>query len=299
MNKVYEIVQEKMISKIEEAIKNGEPLPWQKPWCGHLPVNYVSRKPYRGINVFMLMDAGSEFITFKQIKELQKKDSKVKLRKGSKAQMVVFFKMKEYKEENEITGEEEEKVHPILRYYKVFPISAVDGLESKFKSFEHNSIDEAERVINEYVEDSGIGYEEIEGGNRAFYRPLNDSVHVPSKSCFKEIEKFYSTVFHELAHSTGHPKRLNRFDTSVGSHIFGSESYSKEELVAEMSASMMLGSLGINTIITEKNSQAYLRSWLKSVKDDVTLLIKASNLAQKVCDLMLKITFEYEFNKAS
>lgn len=284
---VYEIVQEKMIKKIEEAIANNEKLPWQKPWSGRMPVNYVSRKPYRGINVFMLMDEGSEFITFKQIQELRKKNPEIKLKKGSKSEMVVFFTMKQYKEKDEETGEEVVKQRPILKYYNVFPIHTVEGLESKFETFEHNQIEEAGRVITSYVEESGIGYEEIEGFGQAYYRPLNDSVHVPAMSGYKEIEKFYNVCFHELAHSSGHPSRLNRFDISAGSHVFGSESYSKEELVAEMTASMMLGSLGINTESTEANSQAYLQGWLKAVKNDVKLLISASNQAQKACDMIL------------
>src|SRR5260370_1340813 len=97
------------------------------------------------------------------------------------------------------------------------------------------------------------GFEE---SDKAWYSPNNDLVGMPARGLFHSSEEYYATEFHELAHSTGHPKRLHRenFDSPVS---FGSESYSKEELIAEMTAAMLCGIAGIEQNTLE-NSAAYL-----------------------------------------
>jgi antirestriction protein ArdC len=122
-------------------------------------------------------------------------------------------------------------------------------------------------------------------GNRAMYNPRSDTVTLPMQTAFQSPDEYYSTAFHELTHSTMHEDRLNRKVTGQV-HTFGDEEYSKEELVAEMGAAFLCGFAGIENTTIE-NSAAYIQGWLKSLKNDKTLLISAASLAQKASDYIL------------
>lgn len=286
-NKVYEIVTQRIIQKIEEAIKNDDVLPWQKPWRYSLnaPQNYVSGKRYKGVNC-LLLDQG-EYITYTQICELKKHNPSIKLKKGCKKEMVVYFNFSEYDiEKTDSNGKtviEQQKV-PFLKYYNVYNINHVEGLESKVNDviFEHNPIEQAQKIFDDYVkrENIKVNYKK---GNKAYYSPLTDSITLPLMEQYPVLEEFYSTVFHEASHSTGARHRLNRKIKNT----FGDEKYSKEELMAEITASMLLAHCGILTPVAEKNNVAYIRGWLKSLKDNVTMIISASSQAQKAVDFIL------------
>ena len=286
MNSVYQIVTDRIIAQIEEAIKNNEVLPWQKPWtAGNVAVNYVTQRPYRGINIWLLQ--GGEWITWNQICDEQKKNPNVHLKKGSKSSIAIFFKWKEVKDED---AEDGKKRVPILRYYNVFNIKDVEGLVSKRDtvSYDHDPIEEAERIANDYVSREGIKLSYVDE-DRAFYRPATDEIHVPPMDKFKELGEFYSTLFHEMVHSTGNKKRLARIADTA---FFGNEEYSKEELVAEMGAAMLCGRVGIDSV-TADNSAAYLQNWLGALKKDVTMLVSAASKAQRAVDFITGETVEY------
>lgn len=288
MSSVYQIVQEKFIKAIEEAIKSGGTLPWERPWQGGIPCNYITRRPYRGINLFLL-PSGGEYITFNQIKKLQEKNKDIKIKKGCHKHMIVYWNF--IKKTEKKGDKEEEKTVPLLRYYSVFHINDIEGIESKYQTFQHDPIEEAEKVISDYVDRSGIGFGSEFDSDKAYYSPKSDKVIVPSKDKFKRIEEYYSTTFHELVHSSGHPSRLGRFHMDE-STIFGSDSYSKEELVAEMGSAMIMGILGIETTHSEKNSIAYLQSWLSVIKNDISFMVQASTKAQKSADYILNVEYE-------
>lgn len=283
MNKVYEIINEKMIKKIEDAIVNGCN-PWRMPWTRKRPRNYVTGRFYNGINLWLL--EGSEFVTWTQICDLQKKNPEVKLKKGCRKQMVVFFKFNEFETTDKSTGEIETKTIPLLRYYTVYSIDDVYGLESNYETFENEPIETAEVALQYYMSEAGVGFDEVEGGNKAYYSPKGHYIRIPAKNQFRDITEYYSTLAHECVHSTG--KILGRFDDKVSSHTFASDSYSREELCAELGANLIMSMLGIQTEKAENNNIAYLRSWLKQLKDDTTLLVSASNKATKAVDLILK-----------
>jgi antirestriction protein ArdC len=122
----------------------------------------------------------------------------------------------------------------------------------------------------------------FEQDSRAFYRPSTDTVGMPARSAFDSIEAYYSTLFHELTHSTGHPSRLAR-EGILKHNPFGSEDYSKEELVAEMGAAMLCGVAGIESQ-TLGNSASYLQSWISRLKSDSRLVVSAAVQAQKAAD---------------
>ena len=116
--------------------------------------------------------------------------------------------------------------------------------------------------------------------NQAFYSPTLDYIQVPCKEQYKNVEEFYSTLFHEMVHSTGHMRRLNRIEAGARTG-FGSETYSKEELVAEIGAAMTLNRLGIETEKTFKNSSAYIQNWLQVLKNDNKFVVSAASRAEK------------------
>ncbi|SFE00627.1 Antirestriction protein ArdC [Thermoanaerobacter thermohydrosulfuricus] len=279
-NKVYKIVTEKIIKKLQEGI-----IPWKQGWIGNPPINYITRKPYRGINR-LLLSKGGEYLTFNQIEKL-----KGKIKKGSKAEIVIFYKIyeKTVTKINE-NGEEiqEVKRFPVLRYYNIFHISDVEGIPSKLQKIQHNPIQEAEKAIAGYTDRPPIIHDDP---NTAAYYPIRDIINVPAMEYFEKGEEYYSTLFHELIHSTGHQKRLKRFTNDIEQHIFGSESYSKEELIAEIGAAMLCEHVGIlNSTIN--NNVAYIQAWLEKLNSNEKLIIQAANEAQKAVDYILNVNNE-------
>jgi antirestriction protein ArdC len=215
MLNIYQLVTDRIIQQLENNI-----VPWRKSWRGSEPINYITRKQYRGINL-LLLPYGGEYMTFKQVK-----DCGGNVRKGEKSSMIVFYKMTE--KENPDTGETE--TIPFLRYSNVFHISQTEGIDSKLDPVnidtEIEPIQTAQSVIDDYIRRSKVTLNHIEGSNRAFYQPSTDTVTMPIIGQFESAEEYYSTAFHELAHSTGNKSRLNRISESAA---FGSGDYSKEE----------------------------------------------------------------------
>ena len=283
----YQVVTDRIVSLLEQGT-----IPWQKPWStgDAMPRNLVSQKTYRGVNVFLLhaMSYASPFwLTFNQAKELGGT-----VRRGEKACPVVFWKWLAVEENGKA-----ERV-PLLRYYSVFNVAQCEGIpQEKIPALggvkrNHNPIAEAERIV------AGMPKRpEVKTGlDRAFYSPSGDFVGMPSADQFRSGEDFYSVLFHELTHSTGHESRLNRKGISGSDgewSAFGSTPYAKEELVAEMGAAFLCGQAGIveRTLI---NSAAYVSSWLQRLKDDRRLVVQAAAQAQKAADFILSRTFGEE-----
>lgn len=268
---VYEMVTKRIIEQLEMGV-----IPWQKPWTGSRngAYNRMSQKPYSVLNQMLLWHSG-EYATFKQWTE-----AGGHIRKGEKSEIVTFWKMQLVEEEEE-DGTKVKKQIPLLRYYNVFHISQVDGVEPKEKLElqEHEPIEEAERVKEEYMEREHLQiYEKIT--DRAFYTPNLDYIEIPCKEQYTNIEEFYSTLFHEMIHSTGHYRRLNRLESGASAR-FGSETYSKEELTAEIGSAMILNRLGIETDKTFTNSAAYVQNWLQVLRNDNKFVVSASSKAEK------------------
>jgi antirestriction protein ArdC len=192
--------------------------------------------------------------------------------------MIVFWK--QYGVEDKETGKE--KTVPVLRYYRVFNVEQCDGIKAPdaatFQPTDFQPIQQAEGIVNGYEGRPSIEH----GGQQAFYRPSSDLVQMPEPSRFATPEEYYSTLFHELAHSTGHSKRLDRgLDSSP--KPFGSPDYGREELVAEMAAAFLCGHVGLQPAVIE-NQAAYLQGWLKQLKDDKKLVIAAAGAGQRAAD---------------
>lgn len=292
--KVNEIITNNLIEKIE---KEGI-LPWHKPWntfgFGNFHSNFYSKKPYRGLN--RMITSMSDFTcpfwaTFKQIS-----DHKGSVKAGEHSTIVVFWKRVTAKSNDTIPDDDNPKSYFLLRYYRIFNLEQTEGIDYNVNT-EPTSltpIEEIDSDITDYSTRSGVKIA-IKTSDSAYYSPTLDNIVCPKLDQYTNINEYYSTIFHEIIHSTGHKSRLKRFDGSDSS-IFGSESYSKEELVAELGSAFLRNRYGILTEVDSKNSAAYLKSWVSRLKNDHNLIIKAGGAAQKAYDYVVGETEMEEEN---
>jgi|SRR5882672_10720937 len=275
-DKVYQIITDRIIKSLESGV-----VPWQKPWGGSngMPRNLSSGKPYRGINVWLLGSAGyasPHWVTFNQARNMGGS-----VKKGEKSTPIVFWSFPT--EEQKAAGKK-----PFCRYYNVFNTSQCDGLVVPDAPVQApvNPDAECDRVVRGYKLCPRIEH----GGSGACYSPTLDFVRMPNRDAFIGSEEYYSTLFHELGHSTGHKDRLNR-EGVTQLVAFGSTNYSKEELVAEMTAAFICGVVGIENK-TIDNSAAYIANWLQKLKNDKGMVISAAQHAQKAADMILGDTMK-------
>ena len=291
---VYDIITQKIIEAMDD-----DGLFWRKPFkppFGLFASNFVSKQAYTGMNFillnFLTQKPNPYWLTFNQIKKL-----KGKIKKGAKGEMVLYFSMK-YKDDegnwltqaevSVMTKEQRKKVFriPVLRYYKVFNGEDVEGIDFKLDQLPKpkvKPIESAQKIIDEINPAPDIRYKDAD---EAFYARGGDYVQVPPLTWYDEEQKYYSVLFHELAHWTGAPHRLNR----VKGTMFGDERYAFEELIAEIGAAYLCGQAGI-LYFTLNNSAAYIKGWKKAVterlKEDNKAIFKAASQAQKAVEFLL------------
>jgi antirestriction protein ArdC len=277
--KAYEVITARIVELLEQGV-----VPWRKPWRGRdqRPANLISGKPYRGINSFVLNCApyaSPWFVTYNQAKKLGGH-----VRRGEHGFPVVWWNWLEREEVAE-DGSTDKKRIPVLRHFTVFSVEQCGGLEGKVpeaaKPAAFNPIAEAEAVVLGMPSLPRIGFAEA----RAWYRPSDDTINMPRPELFERREEYYSTLFHELAHSTGHKSRLDR-PGIVELSAFGSHTYSREELVAELGAAFLCGHCGLE-VGTLENSAAYIGHWLGRLKEDPRLIVVVAAQAQKAADHIL------------
>lgn len=274
INNIYDQVTQRIIALLEKGT-----IPWRKPWTVQtgLPRNFITKKPYRGINTFLLhaMQYESPFwLTYRQAMELGGH-----VRKGEKSCPVVFWKQLEL--EDKETGDKE-KI-PLLRFYYVFNAAQCEGLKNAPATTGEIPASRPEEIIAAMPQRPEIKH----GMALACYSPSADAVSMPDRARFKKDAGYFATLFHELIHSTGHPSRLNR-STLTESAGFGSNPYCKEELVAEMGAAFLCGLAGIGETVLE-NSAAYVQNWLEQLQNDRKLIVQAAAQAQKATDFILNV----------
>jgi antirestriction protein ArdC len=276
MPSVYEIITEKIIKQLESGVA-----PWRKPWTCQTPANLLTQKEYRGLNVFTLASQGmaSRFwLTFNQATRLGGR-----IRKGAKSSPVIFWNVGEEQETTTQGGRKETSRPFLLRYYSVFNFSQTEGIDIPTSLLQETRTNDPIATCEQIVANMP-NPPAFQQSDKAWYSPSTDMVGMPARGLFHSSEEFYATEFHELAHSSGHPKRLHRENFDNPAH-FGSESYSKEELIAEMSAAMLCGVAGIEQKTIE-NSAAYLKTWITRLKSDSRLLVSAASQAQKAADFI-------------
>jgi antirestriction protein ArdC len=287
---VYSIITERIIEKLGAGT-----VPWHKPWRSvGAPRNLVSKKMYRGINVWLLTAQGYTspyWATIRQINELGGS-----VRKAEKSTPVAFWRI--YIDGVEVkAGEQELQAQEaegqgqrrfVLRYFSVFnteqcelPASVTEKLALP-EQRQIDPIEACEKIL------AGIPNppEIVHAGDKAFYSPASDRVTMPPRSLFESAEEYWSTLWHECGgHATGHPKRLNR-ESIKEAAPFGSAVYSAEEILSEMTAAYLCGIAGIENR-TIDNSAAYIAGQAKKLRDDRKLIIHAAAQAQRACDYVL------------
>lgn len=278
---VYEMVTDRIIEQLQNGI-----IPWERPWTGvrSEAFNRVSKKSYSLLNQMLLKHKG-EYATFKQWSDLGGH-----IRKGEKSEMVVFWKVLPVEETQE-DGTKVIKQIPLLRYYNVFHISQIDGVEPlpQEKLNDIEPIEKADNILHDYWNREGIKVEHVKG-NEAYYSPTFDTIHLPLFEQFKNSNAYYSTAFHESVHSTMKESRCNRAEERKDKLVaFGSNEYSKEELVAELGSANLMNMIGIETDKSFRNSSAYIQSWLKVLQNDVKFIVSASSKAEKAVNYILNI----------
>ena len=274
---LYSEITDRIIKELEA----GE-IPWHKPWAstGRLAISHGTGKPYSLLNQMLLGKRPGEYITYR---ECQNEGGHV--RKGEKASFVVFWKWLEGKDKDT----DETILIPYLRYYNVFHIGQCEGINRRYTSLPQEPginlkpDEKADRIIEDYRLRTGVTVT-INKSNDAYYSPGSDTIVLPELKQYSDLAEFYSTAYHEMTHSTGHPSRLNRLKDAAPHHSFG---YSKEELVAEIGSAFLLNYSGLETPSSFRNSAAYVQGWLKSLRNDKKLIVSAAGAAEKAVKFIL------------
>lgn len=265
-----------ILEKLIETMESNTTGAWIKPWNSTFPMNYHSKRTYNGINVWILWSIAQErnyptnyWLSFQNIQALGGR-----INKGEKSTPVFFFKTMKIKEIDEKTNEEVEKAIPLLKSYNVFNISQTDLTIEEIKDTAIIP------TVEEFISKVGI---EIRQDSFAYYHPKAHYIGIPHKDTFKSTEGYYSTLLHELAHSTG--KALDRDMNGK----FGSPEYCFEELVAETTKTFLSASLQIEDTQSDnfKQSASYLKSWLKGSSPKE--LWKVFSQSQKAFDYLLSL----------
>lgn len=270
-SKVYDIITDQILEKLKDGV-----VPWRHPWTAGVPQNAVSKNQYNGFNVFRLgfeEYKNPNWATFKQVGDLGGR-----VEKGQKSTMVIFWKLN--KQEDEKT--KEVKTIPMLRYYRVFNIEQTDLTDDErfiIGKNDNNPIETCEEILNGYKNSPKIQHT---NSARAYFDFFRDIINIPEMDLFDSAEDYYSTFFHEAAHSTGHHSRLGRREKGV-KITEHDPAYWFEEIIAELGAAYLGGQAGIN-YHTLDNSASYIKGYYNALKNDSSLFIRAASAAQKAAE---------------
>lgn len=264
---IYQAVTDRILSFLDQGV-----VPWRQPIrstgdAGLLPTNLESGREYRGINVFLLaMTAWAEGFSSPYCMTYRQAVAKGgHVRKGEKGSLVIFWKQHATRDKK---TDEPIKI-PVLRHYTVFNAEQCEGIElpsptaqDEAKPSPFEPIEACASIVAGYKDGPVIEHR----GSRACYRPMTDTVQIAEPERFESSESYYATLFHELAHSTGRSKRLDR---GLGKDLkpFGSPDYSREELVAELASAFLSAAAGLGAQAAEQ-SAANIDGWRKKLKSD-------------------------------
>jgi antirestriction protein ArdC len=278
---VYQIITDRIIKSLEQGV-----IPWRRPWqvAGH-PRNFISTKPYRGINVLLLATQGygsAYWLTYKQTAERGGH-----VNKGEKSTPIVFWQVgQKEKPSTDGEGAREERMF-LLRYYNVFNLEQTTLAPAQESRPAVEPIAACSAVLDGWTAKPRMVLDDPKV-SQAEYFPKLDTIAIPLMSRFRSPEHYYATLFHEIIHSTGHASRLARpgitdFDR------FGSQQYSREELIAEIGSAFLCGHAGISKPEIEQNTTAYLQNWIAELKGDSRLIVSAAAQAQHGADMVLRV----------
>ena len=286
---VYQIITDKIINLLESGV-----IPWWRPWNSTgLPRNLVSKKPYKGINYFLL--SATKFVSPFWLTMRQANQLGGHVRKGEVSTMIVYWRIDPMPEDSNedhddyTQAENKSRTRILLRYYHVWNLEQCELPESemaklpKIETYQHNPIEAAERIIANMPNPPEIHH----GGSKAFYLPSTDRITLPPREMFTSAEEYYATALHELLHSSGNRKRLAR-EGICEIAPFGSPLYSLEEMISEMGAAYLCAHAGISPAVLQ-NQAAYVQGWLTKIRGDRKFIIRAAVQAQKAADYILNV----------
>lgn len=277
--KVNEIITNDIIKLLDKGV-----IPWEKPYRGtdELPLNFKTKKYYRGVNILLLyfsFKRSPYWLTYKQAKEI---NSDCKITKGT-GHRILFAKTVQYEDDDG-----NKKQRSVFRYSTVFNLSDIEGIDCPYEKKQEEEIvdvklipiDNCQNLIDDLTEKQLIPEIIEHGRNVACYIPAMDIIHTPEINSYVSAEEYYSTLYHEIAHSTGHKSRLNR-------QFLGrkTKAYAKEELIAEISSCFICNHVGILTK-TINNSVAYIEMWRERLSKDPNLIISAASKASDVMNYL-------------
>jgi len=273
MNRAYTKVTNLIIEKLKSGV-----IPWQKGWKpAH---NLITGHEYTGINRLILAGEGSHFLTYNQAKKLSGH-----IKKGSKGHPVVYLGHRTVIEEDEETQKKAFKDVSFLKYYTVFnykdaqlPEKVLNKYIKQRETTPPNIT--AENIIHNYKDAPRIEYLTDTPG----YCPGTDTITIPPSESYDSDDRYYSSLFHELAHSTGHQKRLNRSGiVGIKHHSY---KYAKEELIAELGAAFLCWKCNLKKVID--NQTSYIKGWLEALANDHKLIVSAASQAEKATNYILE-----------
>lgn len=290
--KICEMVADRIIKSLDAGI-----IPWKRPWkkVNDLAVSHATLRPYSLINQFLCGGVAGEYVTYKQAIALGGH-----VKKGASGNPIIFWQQCYYEDESGKRMTEEEardkrgvikiRAIPVMKFYHVFHINDCEGIEPRLNEDlpcgATQNLD-AEQVIEAYFKREGIPLNRDGKSNRAYYAPKDDSVTVPTIDQFRATAGYYATIFHEMIHSTGNEKRLARFKSTEPTTIFDTESYSLEELVAEIGSAALMNRLGLESPEQIQNAASYVIGWRNKIREDNELIIKAASRAEKAVEFIL------------
>ena len=296
--KMKERIDAILLSLIDTMKQHGTS--WTKCWKGGIrPVNLVTKSCYRGINVLLLMYASlKRGFTSQHWASMKQWNEKGYMVTG-KSESIIFFKQVSKTKTDEVTGEEMQgDVYWVHKYYNVFNGSQainksyLSWITNTYRYTDGDTKAKTSKVVDIEAVDKYINNTKADirhGGDKAFYTPTEDFIGMPNKSSFIDTDdadatgNYYGTKLHELAHWTGHKTRLDRFGKAPAS--FGDDKYAYEELVAEISSTLLSIELGVDAEPRADHAK-YLNGWLKVLENDSKVLISASTKATQVLDYL-------------
>ncbi len=284
---VYDSATARVIAALERGTA-----PWHRPWklTGGVPRSMSTRRPYRGVNALLLgmaaQDGGYASPWWGTYRQVQERGGNV--RRGEKSTEIYLWKPVTRSHRDDETGGQDDgrpSSYLLAQSFRVFNSEQCDRLESLTPTAaqETDPIASCDAIVASYVDRDGPKI--THGGDAAAYSPLTDLVRMPRRENFESPEHYYSTLFHELTHSTGHASRLHREGITEG-HRFGDADYSREELVAEMGAAMLCALAGIDNAAVLEENAAYLSHWVQVLRGGHRLVISAAAQAQRAADLI-------------
>lgn len=273
---IYETVTNRILSQLETGR-----IPWRKTWTCGLPKSLTTGKEYQGINILMLGVAAYSsryWTTYRQAIRLGGH-----VRKGEKASPVVYWKWRTEEDLKKLRAKTgKESFAPCVPIVKaVFNLDQVEGIarpEDDVRQLPHRPMEIADMVFEVMPDKPQIEHSPT---HQPAYVPSLDVIQLPHLSQFDSGDAYYATLFHELVHSTGHAKRLNRFEQAQGDRI---EQYSFEELIAEFGAAFLCGFAGIQNPETDALQVGYIQGWMKALRNDSRLAVRAASAAQLAAD---------------